>query len=95
MPAYVVFTREKTRDASLLEQYKQLTPASFQQHPVVVRASHGRHEVLEGAAIEDILILEFSSYEDAKDWYQSAAYQDACKYRFQGGDYRAILTEGH
>jgi hypothetical protein len=29
MPAHVVITREKTRDAAELEQYKQLTPPSF------------------------------------------------------------------
>jgi uncharacterized protein (DUF1330 family) len=59
MPAYVVITREKTRNADRLEQYRKLAPASFEQHPVTFRAIHGRHEVLEGPAIEDIIILEF------------------------------------
>jgi uncharacterized protein (DUF1330 family) len=95
MAAYVVVTREKTRNPAQLEQYKRLAPASFQQYPVIFRAIHGRHEVLEGAAIEDIIILEFSSYEEAKAWYHSPAYQAACEHRFQGGDYRCILTEGN
>jgi hypothetical protein len=30
MPAYVVITREKTRDAAELEQYKNLAPPSFE-----------------------------------------------------------------
>lgn len=50
MPAYVVITREKTRNADRLEQYRKLAPASFEQHPVTFRAIHGRHEVLEGPA---------------------------------------------
>jgi uncharacterized protein (DUF1330 family) len=50
MPAYVVVTREKTRDAAELEQYKQLAPPSFKQHPAIIRAIHGRTEVLEGSA---------------------------------------------
>ena len=71
MPAYVVITREKTRDAAQLDKYKQLAPATFKEHPVVVRAMHGRHEVMEGAAIENIVILEFPSYEEAEAWYRS------------------------
>jgi len=94
MAAYVVVTREKTRNAARLEEYKKLAPGSFQGHAVTFRAIHGRREVLEGPAVEDIIILEFPSYEEAKAWYHSPAYQAACEHRFQGGDYRFIVTEG-
>jgi uncharacterized protein (DUF1330 family) len=94
MPAYIVVTREKTRNTAKLEQYKQQAPASFQQHPAIFRAYKGRCEVLEGSAIEDIVILEFPSYEEAEAWYHSPAYQAASEHRFQGGDYHCILTEG-
>jgi uncharacterized protein (DUF1330 family) len=49
---------------------------------------------LEGPAIEEIIILEFPTYKEAKAWYQSPEYQAACEPRFQGEDYRSILTEG-
>jgi uncharacterized protein (DUF1330 family) len=94
MSAYIVVTREKTRDAAKLEEYQKLVPASFQKHPAAIRAIHGRNEVLEGPAVEEIIILEFPSYEEAKAWYQSPEYQAARQHRFQGGDYRFILTEG-
>jgi len=94
MPAYVVITREKTRNPSPLDQYRQHVPPSFQKHPAKFRAIHCRHEVLEGSAIEDIIILDFPSYEDAKAWYHSPEYQAACEHRFQGGDYRCIITDG-
>jgi uncharacterized protein (DUF1330 family) len=94
MRAYVLVTREKTRDAAELEQYKQLAAPIFNEHPAIVRAIHGRTEVLEGAAVEDVIIIEFATYEDAKAWYQSSAYREASKHRHQGGDYRFILTEG-
>ncbi len=94
MPAYIIITREKTRDATKLEEYKKLAPASFQQQPATFRAYNGRHEVLEGPAIENIIILEFPSYDEAKAWYHSPAYQTASEHRFQGGDYRCILTDG-
>jgi uncharacterized protein (DUF1330 family) len=94
MAAYVVITRERTRNAAQMEQYKQLAPASFQQHPAIFRAIHGRHEVLEGPAVEEIIILEFPTYDEAKAWYESPEYQAASEHRFLAGDYRFIITEG-
>jgi len=55
----VIRTREKTRNESRRKEYRQLVPASFQIHPGKFRAIQGRHEVLEGSAIEEIVILEF------------------------------------
>ena len=54
----------------------------------------GRTEVLDGSAAEDIVILEFPTYKDAKAWSHGSTYQVASKHRYQGGDYRFILTEG-
>ena len=50
------------------------------------QSRHGRTEVLEGSAVEDLVILEFPRYEDAKAWYHGSAYQAASKHRHQGGD---------
>jgi uncharacterized protein (DUF1330 family) len=94
MAAYVVITREKTRNAAKLDEYKKIAPSSFQKHPATFLAIHGRQEVLEGPRNEDIVILEFPSYEAAQAWYHSPEYQAASEQRFQGGDYRFILTEG-
>jgi uncharacterized protein (DUF1330 family) len=94
MPAYVVITREKTRNSTELEKYRKVAPAAFENHPVIFRAFKGRSEVLEGSAIEDIIILEFPNYEAAQAWYHSAAYQEASKHRHSGGDYRFIVTDG-
>jgi uncharacterized protein (DUF1330 family) len=94
MAAYAVIIREKTRNAAKLEEYKKLAPASFQNHPTTFLAIHGRSEVLEGPKSEDIVILQFPTYEAAQAWYHSPEYQIACEHRFQGGDYRCILTEG-
>jgi len=92
--AYVIITREKTRSAAELDEYKKIAPASFQKHTATFLAIHGRQEVLEGPKNDDIVILEFPSYESAQAWYHSPEYQAASKHRFQGGDYRFILTEG-
>ncbi len=75
--SYVVITREKTRSAAKLDEYKKIAPASFQKHPATFLAIHGRQEVLEGPKNDDIVILEFPSYESAQAWYHSPEYQVA------------------
>jgi uncharacterized protein (DUF1330 family) len=95
MPAaYAVVIREKTRNAAKLDEYKQMVPAIFQKHPATFLARNGRSAVLEGPQSEGIIIIEFPSFEAAEAWYHSKEYQAACQHRFQGGDYRFILTEG-
>ena len=50
MVAYIVFTRERTRDPGELDTYSQEVSASLTGHDVTTRAYYGRQEVLEGAA---------------------------------------------
>jgi len=40
------------------------------------------------------VIVEFPDMDAARAWYNSPAYQDARQHRFQGADYRVILTQG-
>ena len=94
MPAYVILTREKTRNQAELDTYNKMAPEAFASHPATFLVWHGRHEVLEGPATEDVLLAVFPSFEDAKAWHESPAYQEACRHRFNGGDFRCILVEG-
>ncbi len=65
MAAYIVFTRESTRDASELETYSQNVGPTLAGHPVTVLAAYGRQEVLEGPEVEGVVILEFPSFDEA------------------------------
>ena len=94
MATYVVFIRESLRDPAEMETYSQLASDTLEGHPVKVLAAYGPHEVLEGPKVEGVVILEFPSIEEAKSWYDSAAYQDAREHRFKGADYRAVIVEG-
>jgi uncharacterized protein (DUF1330 family) len=94
MPAYVVATREKMRNAAKIDEYAKLVPATLEKHHGKFLALRGRQEVLEGPQAEAIVVLEFPSYEAARAWYYSAEYQAAAEHRHLGGDYRFILTEG-
>src|SRR3984893_18405136 len=80
MPAYVIFIRERTLDNSELEAYAKLAGPSLEGLPIKFLAAYGRQEVLEGPAPEGVAIAEFPSVEEAKQWYESPAYQAAAQH---------------
>jgi uncharacterized protein (DUF1330 family) len=94
MAAYIVFTRETTRDASELATYMEQVGSTLAGHPVTVLAAYGRQEVLEGPEVEGVVVLKFPSFEEAKAWYDSPAYRKVREHRFRGSEYRAVIVEG-
>ena len=94
MTTYIVFIRESTQDAAELERYSASVKSTFVGHPASFLAAYGKHETLEGAPVEGVVILSFPSMADAKAWYDSPAYQEAAQHRFKGATYRAVLVEG-
>ena len=61
MPAYIVFQRDSTTDQKELDTYMPLAMASGAGHPIKVLAAYGKQEVLEGAPVEGVVIVEFPS----------------------------------
>ena len=94
MPAYVIFIRERTLDPSELEAYAKAAGPSLEGLPIKFLAAYGRQEVLEGPAPEGVAIAEFPSVEEARQWYESPAYQAAVQHRFKGAIYRGLIVEG-
>ncbi len=94
MPAYVVLTREHTHDAKEMERYGDKAKAARGGHDPQPLAFYGDFEVLEGSAMEGAVILRFSDMAAARAWYESPAYQEARKHRFQGADYRVFIVDG-
>ena len=94
MSAYVVFTRTTTIDQEELEKYWTGIKATMEGHPIEVLVAYGKHEVLEGDAIEGIVIAKFPNVKAAKDWYYSEAYQSVAKHRKLGAIYQGLIVEG-
>jgi uncharacterized protein (DUF1330 family) len=94
MPAYVVFMREKTLDQSELEAYWARVEATMEGRSLKVLAAYGKHRTLEGPDVEGVVIAEFPTFEEARDWYYSPAYQEAAQYRHRGAVYRGLIVEG-
>ncbi|MGF6597412.1 uncharacterized protein (DUF1330 family) [Paraburkholderia sp. GAS448] len=94
MTAYVVLTREETTDPAELEAYAREAPAAAEGHRISFLALYGKQEMLEGSAIEGAVILRFPTFEEAKQWYVSPAYQRAAAHRHSGARYRVFIVEG-
>ncbi|MYL83391.1 DUF1330 domain-containing protein [Desulfovibrio aerotolerans] len=94
MAAYLIFIREKMRDATEYDRYKQLAPEAMQGHAFTPHVVYGPCETLEGPDAQGVVVLEFASREEARAFYCSPAYQEASRHRHLGCDYRVLLTEG-
>ena len=94
MAAYIVFTRERTLDPAELEIYAAKTPATLEGYSIKVLAAYGKHITLEGPEVEGVVIAEFPTFEEAHQWYQSSAYQEAAQFRFRGAIYCGLIVEG-
>ncbi len=94
MTAYVVFIRDRMKDADEFATYGQKARMARGDHPITPLAFYGDQEVLEGDAAEGVVILQFPSMDAAKAWYGSPAYQEAKAHRLKGADYRVILVKG-
>lgn len=93
MPSYIIAIRNSTSDAEALKAYSAEVGAA-RRPDMKALAAYGRAEALEGPPTEGVVLIEFPTYEAAKEWYDSPAYQSARKHRLAGADYRFILFEG-
>jgi uncharacterized protein (DUF1330 family) len=94
MPAYIIFTREKTISQPEMDIYNGLAGPSLAGHPAKLLAFYGEQQILEGPAHEGAVVLEFPSIAEARAWYDGPAYQEAAKHRHTGADYRVFIVDG-
>jgi uncharacterized protein (DUF1330 family) len=94
MAAYIVFTRIRTRDAGQLGLYLKQAAGFLAGDSMKWLARFGACEVKEGPGIESVGILEFPTVQEARAWYGSPGYQQACQHRFMGADYSTVIVEG-
>lgn len=90
----MIFIREQTLDRTELEAYWAKVAATLEGIPIKVLSGYGPHITLEGSEVEGVIIAEFPSTEVARQWYESAAYQEAAKHRLRGAIYRGLIVEG-
>ncbi len=75
MPAYIIAEVEIT-DPVTYEEYKKVVPPTIAAYGGKYHARGGKAENLEGDWIpKRVVILEFESYERAKEWWSSEEYR--------------------
>jgi len=92
--AYVLVQVDVT-NAQQYAEYAKLSPGIIEKFGGRFVARGGRSETLEGhAAPARVVIVEFPSYERAKEFYNSAEYQAARKVRAGAATAQFVLVEG-
>ena len=94
MAAFLVFIKEREHDAATMVAYSDLAGPSLAGHNAKPHVVNGAIETLEGPEAQGCVMIEFPTMDEARAWYNSAAYQEARKLRFAGADYRVFLTQG-
>ena len=94
MNGYVIFYVEEISDPDQLEKYKQAAHPTLKAAGGKVVAAYGRQEVVEGESLAGVVMIKFDNYENARDWYRSAAYQEAKELRKFAARTHAIIIEG-
>jgi uncharacterized protein (DUF1330 family) len=94
MAAYVISELE-IRDPEFFESYRTLAAKSIAQYGGRYLVRGGAAELIEGnPAPKLIVVVEFPTMARAKEWYASAAYAEALKFRLNALDRRLIFIEG-
>jgi uncharacterized protein (DUF1330 family) len=93
MAAYVIGEIEVTDPVAYQEYGKQVL-ATIQKFGGKFVVRGGKAEALEGAAPKRIVVLEFPTIEQAKNWHRSAEYAPLIEMRQKASRGRLIVVEG-
>lgn len=94
MSAFVVFVRDRMRDPEEFKVYSKKAGLARGDHPIKAHVYYGAVDVLEGPAVDGVVIVEFPSKAEAMAWYESPAYQEARAHRLKAADYRVLVVDG-
>lgn len=94
MPAYVIVEID-IHDQEAYEAYKKLTPATIVAFDGRFVVRGGEAVLLEGNRLaQRIVVLEFTSMEQATAWWNSETYGEAKAIRQRAASTNMILVEG-
>ncbi len=95
MAAYLISLCRDVRERKHLEDYWANVAPAFQGFDAKPLAAYAPFEILEGdGGVLGVVLFEFSSMEEARRWYTSAAYQEVKKLRAGAANFDLILVEG-
>ncbi|TMH97164.1 MAG: DUF1330 domain-containing protein [Betaproteobacteria bacterium] len=94
MSAYVIAEIEIT-DPAAYEEYRKQVPAVVGRYSGKFLVRGGKTESLEGGwSPQRLVVLEFASLEQARNFYRSTEYAPLIKLRQKASRGRLVLVEG-
>jgi uncharacterized protein (DUF1330 family) len=94
LPRGYVISRVDILDPEAYANYAAAATQAIAAHGGKPLARGGRYEALEGAARARNVVLEFASYDAARDYYYSEQYQAAKALREGAAIMEMVLVEG-
>jgi uncharacterized protein (DUF1330 family) len=94
MSAYYIVFVEKPADPEEINEYRRLALPTLKGIDVKFHTKPTCElTTLEGDDVDAVVVLEFPSVADAKNWYHSPGYQSALKHRLGTARSRAVIVE--
>jgi uncharacterized protein (DUF1330 family) len=94
MTAYIIMDMNIT-DRLRYEEYKSLAVPTVKRYGGKYLAQGGTTEILEGSwAPGHLVILQFDSVEQAKDWLNSTEYHEPRRLRHEAAVSNMVVVEG-
>ena len=94
MPAYVIGDVEVTNPEAY-EEYRPRVPATVEKYGGKYLVRGGATETAEGSWIPNrMVVIEFSSMEQAKEWYNSPEYGGIREIRHRNANSNVIFVDG-
>lgn len=94
MSAYVLIIRNETKDPTGMANYRAIAKDVPTLKMEILVSKSCQFKVLEGSEPESVVVMRFPTVDDALEWYNSDAYQEALPHRLSAADTRVILVEG-
>jgi uncharacterized protein (DUF1330 family) len=90
-----VIVNVKVHDPETYKEYAKLSPISISAHGGRYLARAGKTEILEGdIPANRMVVLEFPSYERAREWWHSELYRAPKALRQSASEASMILVDG-
>jgi uncharacterized protein (DUF1330 family) len=94
MPKGYVIARVDIKDPEAYAQYATAASEAIKAHGGKPLARGGQFEALEGPARQRNVVIEFESYEKAREYFYSAQYQAAIALREGAAEMEMVAVEG-
>lgn len=93
MPGYILLNADVTDQAGY-EEFKRLAEVLIPKFGGRYLARGGKVETVEGEWLPRIVLLEFPSFDEAMDFYNSEGYKEAQDIRLRTSISRVAIFEG-